>query len=100
MLRTINYIINTKLNQKEHNLKAKWIDEGEKNHPTLKYSKMWLTVINNVGVTNNSCCISIVVVFQYCKLNFYNEIHPHPLLKSEEDPGFEVKGGVSCRQGV
>lgn len=27
---TINYIIDTKLNQKEHSSKAKWIDEGEK----------------------------------------------------------------------
>lgn len=50
--------------------------------------KMLLTVVNNVGVTNNSCCISIVVVFQYCKFNSYNEIHPQPLLKSGEDPGF------------
>lgn len=57
---------------------------------------MWLTVVNNVGVTNNSCCISIVVVFQYCKLNSHNEIHPQTLLKSGEDPGFEVKGAVSC----
>lgn len=60
---------------------------------------MWLTVVNNVGVTNNSCCISIVVVFQYCKLNSYNEIHPQPLLKSEEDPGFEVKGASVVGRG-